>query len=140
MPVYEPEVIGDALRWDGYDGEDVVLVDEFDGSVRLGLLNRLLEGYHNTPLSSRFHNNVAGYHTVYIVSNHAPEEFYHGDASWMKRLTTIDHMDFYSANQLGFADGENENDWAAEFARVEGSHEPSVLARDDVMDDLFKNA
>ena len=113
LPVYEPEVVGDSLRWDGYDGEDIILLDEFDGSIRLGLLNRLLEGYHNTRISARFHNGLACYHTVFIVSNYAPESFYHGESSWLNRLTDIQHANWYSLRNIEFAHGECEEDWDA---------------------------
>lgn len=111
VPVYEPEVVGDSLRWDGYAGEDIILLDEFDGSIRLGLLNRILEGYHNTHIAARFHNGIACYHVVFIVSNYAPETFYHGESSWLNRLTTVEHADWYSLRHIEFAHGECEDDW-----------------------------
>jgi hypothetical protein len=83
-------------RWDGYSGQNTVLMDEFDGSIPLRSLNRWLEGYRSTLLPARYHDLIAAYSTVYIVSNDPPEAFYAAAPSWMRRLSDIQHVDFWS--------------------------------------------
>lgn len=90
MSVFEP-TYAPSGGWDGYQGEDVVLFDEFKAQVPLWQMNRWLEGYPNTTLRARYHDHVACYHTVFIVSNFSPEELYGGDSSWLRRLTCVEH-------------------------------------------------
>lgn len=106
--VFEPTYEG---KWDGYNGQDTILFDEFAGQIPLYQMNRFLEGYRDTRLPARYRDSFACYHTVYIVSNYAPEQFYHGAGSWLRRLTTVEHADWYSTRNLGFAHGECEDDW-----------------------------
>lgn len=106
--VFEPTYEG---KWDGYNGQDTILFDEFAGQIPLYQMNRFLEGYRDTRLPARYRDSFACYHTVYIVSNYAPEHFYSGAGSWLRRLTDIQHADWYSTRNIEFADGECEDDW-----------------------------
>lgn len=90
MSVFEP-TYAPSGGWDDYRGQDVILFDEFAGQVPLWQINRLLEGYPNTILRARYHDHVACYHSVFIVSNFAPESLYGGDSSWLRRLTCVEH-------------------------------------------------
>lgn len=99
MDVFEP-TYSPSGGWDDYKGQDSILFDEFAGQVPLWQMNRWLEGYPNTVLRARYHDHVACYHTVFIVSNYSPESFYGGDDSWLRRLTFVEH----AHASMGFLD------------------------------------
>lgn len=54
--------------FDGYQGEDVLLLDEFRSSLSFSLVLNVLDGYP-LMLPCRFANRVACYTKVYLVSN-----------------------------------------------------------------------
>lgn len=54
--------------FDAYDGEDVLILDEFDGSMPLTLLLNILDGY-SMELPARYENKYARYTSVVIISN-----------------------------------------------------------------------
>lgn len=54
--------------FDGYRGQQTVLFDEFRSSLPIADMLKYLEGYP-LELPCRFHNKVAVFQTVYIVSN-----------------------------------------------------------------------
>lgn len=62
IPVY------DKSAFDRYNGEDVVVFDEFSSSLKITLMNKLLDRYP-VELPARYANKVACYTKVYIVSN-----------------------------------------------------------------------
>ena len=53
----------------GYNGEDVIIFDEFHSDFPLNSLLTYLEGYERTQLPSRYRNKYALYDRVYIISN-----------------------------------------------------------------------
>lgn len=71
--------------WDDYQGEDVVLFDDFD-SNRI-LLNDLLRWIDIYPvnLRSRYSNKVACFTKVYFTSNFSPEEQWSEEYRWHKK-------------------------------------------------------
>lgn len=62
IPVY------DKSAFDRYNGEDVVVFDEFCSSIKITLMNKLLDRYP-VDLPARYSNKVACYTKVFIVSN-----------------------------------------------------------------------
>lgn len=54
--------------FDAYDGENVLILDEFDGSMPLTLLLNILDGYC-MELPARYENRYAKYTSVIIISN-----------------------------------------------------------------------
>ena len=54
--------------FDAYDGEEVLVLDEFDGSMPLTLLLNILDGYC-MELPARYENKYAKYTSVVIISN-----------------------------------------------------------------------
>lgn len=54
--------------FDGYDGESVLVFDEFRSQIQVSIMLKLLDPYP-TELSARFNNSWAAYNTVYVVSN-----------------------------------------------------------------------
>jgi len=61
--------------WDGYDGEEILLIDEFYGQLKPARLLHLLDGYQlRLPIKGGF--TYAQWTKVYITSNVPPEEWY----------------------------------------------------------------
>lgn len=54
--------------FDGYDGQDVILFDEFFSSLPITLMNKCLEGYP-FELPCRFVNKWACYTKVFVIAN-----------------------------------------------------------------------
>lgn len=54
--------------FDGYDGQDAILFDEFRGDLPLSAMLNYLDG-HPVDLPCRYHNKKALWSRVYIVSN-----------------------------------------------------------------------
>lgn len=61
--------------WDDYNGEDVVLMEEYRSSFSIGDILKYLDGYP-LRLSARFSNKQACYTKVYICTNDLPEMQY----------------------------------------------------------------
>lgn len=71
--------------FDGYDGQDVLVLDEFTGRIGIELMNRLLDRYP-FELPARFSNKVACYTKVFIISNFKITELYKDEQSSKKLL------------------------------------------------------
>lgn len=61
--------------FDSYSGEGVLVLDEFDGEMRLSTLLNVLDIWP-TMLPARYADRVAAYNQVVLVSNEAPWSFY----------------------------------------------------------------
>lgn len=61
--------------WDGYDGEDILLIDEFYGQLKPSRLLALLDGYQ-LRLPIKGGHTYAQWTKVYITSNVAPVEWF----------------------------------------------------------------
>lgn len=61
--------------FDSYAGQKTLVLDEFDGSLPMGLLLNLLDGYR-LELPARYANKIARYERVVIISNSALSSFY----------------------------------------------------------------
>ena len=79
--------------WDGYDGEEILLIDEFYGQLRPSRLLALLDGYQlRLPIKGGF--TYARWTKVYISSNVPPDDWYKDvpdkvKQALMRRITTI---------------------------------------------------
>lgn len=63
------------IWWDGYDGQEVLLIDEFYGWIPYDALLRLLDIYnHSIPFKGGFTHAL--WKRVYITSNKHPREWY----------------------------------------------------------------
>lgn len=72
--------------FDGYDGEEIVLFDEFRGLFPLRLMLQLLDFYAlRLPVKGGFVGIKA--HTFIFTSNLMPNELYGADPAWMSRIT-----------------------------------------------------
>lgn len=90
-----------AHPFDGYQGESVLLLDEYNSSFKLRELLNYLDGY---PLSlpARYSNKVACYTEVYLISNLSlnqqyPEEQYRDPATFAALLRRIHKVIHYTA-------------------------------------------
>ena len=63
-----PTGYSDKEKFDGYNGEDIILFDEFRSDIPLKRMLRYLDGYY-CELPARYNFNIACYTKVYIVSN-----------------------------------------------------------------------
>lgn len=61
--------------FDGYMGEETLILDEFDGEMRLSTLLNILD-FWPTTLPARYTNKTARFNQVVLVSNEAPWTFY----------------------------------------------------------------
>ena len=61
--------------FDSYSGEETLILDEFDGGMRLSTLLNVLDIWPTT-LPARYADRVAAYSQVVLVSNEAPWSFY----------------------------------------------------------------
>lgn len=61
--------------FDSYSGQKILILDEFDGSLPMGLLLNLLDGYR-LELPARYANKIARYERVIIISNSPLSSFY----------------------------------------------------------------
>lgn len=104
--VYKLE-IGDgssgSVFWNGYDGQDVIVIDDFYGQLKLDYMLRILDRY-----PQQF-NTKGGYTwrtatKIYITSNESPDKWYSGvkntevKAALMRRFDNI--IDLYSEEKL----------------------------------------
>lgn len=88
--------------FDAYSGEEVLVLDEFDGEMRLSTLLNVLDIWP-MMLPARYADRVAAYNQVVLVSNEAPCSFY----SWAsvsrrqalaRRINTIMYVDASGAH------------------------------------------
>jgi len=55
-------------NFDGYNGQDVIVLEEYRSSIKFSILMSMLDVYH-FDLPARYHDKVACYTKVYILSN-----------------------------------------------------------------------
>ena len=79
--------------WDGYNGQKVLLIDEFYGNIAYATFLKLLDGYQ-IRLNIKGDFTYAQWTTIYITSNKHPREWYtEGFTDAMKRrITHIEHV------------------------------------------------
>lgn len=67
-----------ACWFDGYEGQDVLLIDDFKGWIQYSLLLKVLDIYPlRLPIKGSF--TYASWTKVYITSNYDPKSWYTGD-------------------------------------------------------------
>lgn len=73
--IYKLVCSSDTVWWDGYDGQKILLIDEFKGWIPFTFLLQVLDKYPlMLPVKGGF--VYANWNTVYIVSNFAIEDWY----------------------------------------------------------------
>jgi hypothetical protein len=74
--------------WDGYEGEDILLIDDFqEGQVERGYLLNLLDGYR-MRLETKGSHTWAKWTKVFITSNFAPPV----DRAIQRRIGIVTHL------------------------------------------------
>lgn len=74
----------DKFAFDGYDNEDVLLIDDFNGGIKYTQLLRILDG-HPLPLNVKNGRAYAHFTKVYITSNVKPSGWYNHIYDNLKR-------------------------------------------------------
>lgn len=74
----------DKFMFDGYDNEDVLLIDDFNGDIKYTHLLRILDG-HPLPLNVKNGRAYAHFTKVYITSNVKPGCWYKNTRDNLKR-------------------------------------------------------
>lgn len=86
--------------WDGYEGEEILLIDDFYGQVKVARMLHLLRGYQcRLPIKGGF--RYAEWTKVYITSNTDPDAWYNvwekipNDVrdAFFARVTRIEHIE-----------------------------------------------
>lgn len=99
--VYIPTYSESANKFwfDGYDGQKVLLINEFYGQARTSVMQQLLDHYR-IRCETKGGTCVSAWDTIYITSNVHPREWYKGwesipqkvEESFINRITTIKHL------------------------------------------------
>jgi len=101
--VYKLDPCGEGKLWfDGYEGQSVLLLDDFYGWLPIGTLLNLLDGYR-LRLNVKNSYTYALWTKIFITSNVAPISWYCGEGfgqlicgsqrdALMRRLTNIVHV------------------------------------------------
>lgn len=82
--------------FDGYDGEPVLLIDDFRGWIRFNEFLKILDIYPlRLPIKGSY--DFAAWTRVYITSNHCPEDWWkeesgHCLAALRRRFTRVEHF------------------------------------------------
>ena len=99
--------------FNGYQGEDVLLIDEFYGQIKPGRLLELLDGYScRLPTKGGF--VYAAWTKVFITSNTDPDSWYNDippavKAALQRRITTVTEMGGNSLGAFDFAHNRDTN-------------------------------
>lgn len=89
----------DGQWWDGYSGQDTILLDDFDGHIPYTTLLKYLDRYPvQLPVKGGF--VAANYTAVYITSNHPVRHWYgHETAALNRRITSSMDLSITDADQ-----------------------------------------
>lgn len=89
-PYYRLANVDNTMWWTGYDGQDIVVLDDFKGGMKLNTLLGILDPWYNTDVAVRPGHLVRmPASKVYITSTMIPEQWYPGqDISELKRRIT----------------------------------------------------
>lgn len=114
--VYRNQGYSEGKWFDGYEGQDVLLLDEYRSNFEIGQLLAYLDG-HPLQIQCRYHNKQACYTKVYITSN-IPLSFQHPDDNYLQneyshealvsRIHTI--IQFEGDGKMVYLKGKDENE------------------------------
>lgn len=97
--------------FDGYDGERVLLINEFYGQARTSVMQQILDHYH-MRLEVKGHTIVSRWTKVYLTSNVSPEEWYSGWTSVPEKVMQSFINRFTSITELIAPPEEKKKTWA----------------------------
>jgi hypothetical protein len=85
------------LWWDGYTGQKVVIIDEFDGWIKRNKLLKLTDGYcKKIKLPEKGGFVTKNWETIYLLSNKNPENWFEcnimEDSAFKRRINKIIHF------------------------------------------------
>lgn len=89
-----PSSKGSTFWWDGYTGQDTVVLDEFYGWLSFDILLRLCDKYP-LMLQCKGYTVVCKVTRVIITSNTRPSRWYKADVPWDSFLRRITEIRFY---------------------------------------------
>lgn len=96
--LYSLSYHGGQLWFDGYSGEETLLIDNFDGEIKYKSFLRLLDGYC-TQLPVKGGYTYKAWKRVIITSTHSPEQWYPYATQALSRL--ISHTNFMHLKKSG---------------------------------------
>lgn len=81
------------LWWDGYEGQETLIIDDFSGWIKYRLLLKILDGYQ-LRLSIKGGFTYAQWKTVIMTSNKPPKEWYQMGMTpeLSRRLNEVTHF------------------------------------------------
>lgn len=93
--------------FDGYEGEDVLLIDDFRGWIRFQQLLKLLDIYPlRIPIKGSY--DYAAWTKVYITSNHSPDSWYNPDSGhYLPALRRRIHRTVHFSNDHPWLPGDD---------------------------------
>jgi hypothetical protein len=128
-----------AHPFDGYQGEDVMLFDEFRSSLPFQQMLNYLDGYP-CQLSGRFYQRYACYHTVYVLSNERFGEQYRNIQQY---LTEHDYKAFQRRfNRVYWINDEKdykhmiENERVQDIIKQDVANVPDITELQDIVEYL----
>lgn len=75
-PVFEPEIKKDQVWFNGYNGEDIILLDEYAGQLPIPIFNKICDPYAYMAPCKMAPYVAAEWHHVIILTNLCPTEWY----------------------------------------------------------------
>lgn len=110
---------GGKVWWDGYNGEENVIIDEFQGNMKLADFKKLIDRYpYKVPVKGGYVNMVAK--QIWFLSNHAPHEWYTraapvATASRMAFKRRCHYEEYMDVKFNGLSDIEEYRDFRKQF-------------------------
>lgn len=137
----EPDVFTvnpeDSFPFDGYDNEEAILIDDFEGQLKYKHLLKILDG-HQLRINVKGSHRYARWKRVYITTNEEPSKWYQRGLTpaLNRRLKKVTRLGFEVAGNTEAATDINdidedidwENDEIYEIAALEDSLAPPSRA------------
>lgn len=107
--VYQLTRTGQNVWFDGYIGQDTLLIDDFNGWIPHKMFLKIIDKYTNIILPVKGSSTIAKWTKVYITSNTPPDDWYEykynaDKQAVLRRIDTI--TNHYPANHVSPLDSE----------------------------------
>jgi len=116
--------------WEGYRQEEVILMDDFYGSVRWGTLLQLLDGYHGIRVEKKGGSVPWNAKLIIITSNKHPRDWYPSIADPTPLARRISELTYWQRGQpevIELWDGESAADAFLEAQREADARAAAAL-------------